>query len=311
LSDLKLFRIENGLAVELASSAVALEKHLQTMIEQNMGPLFGVRLLASEYSTGARHGGRMDSLGIDENGSPVIFEYKRSRDENVINQGLFYLDWLLDHRGEFTLLVMQRLGAAAAEEIDWSSPRLVCVARDFTRYDEHAVQQINRTVELVRYRDYDGKLLALELLTAVAGTPVAEPGAGAGLRAANRVQSGPAREKTVTQYLEQAPESLANVFADLDATLNAFGDDVQRTARKDYFAYKRLRNFACVEVHPRDHSLLVYLKVLPDSVDLEDGFTRDVRSIGHFGTGDLEIRIRDRTHLERASDSLLRSYQAS
>jgi hypothetical protein len=34
----------------------------------------------------------------DENGSPVIFEYKRSVNENVINQGLFYLNWLLDHR---------------------------------------------------------------------------------------------------------------------------------------------------------------------------------------------------------------------
>ena len=32
--------------------------------------------------------------GIDENCSPVIIEYKRALNENVINQGLFYLDWL-------------------------------------------------------------------------------------------------------------------------------------------------------------------------------------------------------------------------
>jgi predicted transport protein len=44
---------------------------------------------------------------------------------------------------------------------------------------------------------------------------------------------------------------------------------------------------------------------------LEDGFTRDVRSIGHFGTGDLEIRIWRRSDPDRASDLLLRSYQAS
>lgn len=307
MSDLKLFRIDDGAATELAGGGVALEKHLQTLIERNMEPLFGVRFLVSEHSTGVRHGGRIDSLGIDENGSPVIFEYKRSRDENVISQGLFYLDWLLDHRGEFTLLVMNRLGAAAAEEIDWSSPRLVCVAQDFTRYDEHAVQQINRTIELVRYRDYAGQLLALELLTAVRGAPIAEPGPGAGTRG----RSGVTQEKTVSQYLEQAPQSLQDLFADLDAALNAFGDDVQCTARKLYFAYKRMKNFACVEVHPRDHSLLVFVKVDPDSVDLEDGFTRDVRSIGHFGTGDLEIRIRNRSHLDRASDLLLRSYQAS
>jgi predicted transport protein len=311
VSDLKLFSISGGVASELLSTGVALEKHLQGLLERNMEALFGVRFLASEYSTGARHGGRIDSLGLDENGSPVIFEYKRSRDENVISQGLFYLDWLMDHRGEFTLLVMERLGAAAADDIDWSAPRLVCVAGDFTRYDEYAVQQINRTIELVRYRNYGGEFLALELLTAVAGDPIADadPGPSA------KKNSGPARratpQRTVTEHLNQAPDSLKNLFADLDATLEAFGDDVQMTARRFYFAYRRMKNFACVEVHPHDHSLRVFVKVDPVSVELEEGFTRDVRSIGHYGTGDLEIRIRDRVALDRASELLLRSYQGS
>jgi hypothetical protein len=86
-----------------------------------------------------KHSGRIDSLGLDENGSPVIFEYKRSVNENVINQSLFYLDWLLDHRAEFELLVMKNLSVQSAEQIDWSGPRLICVASDFTRYDEHAI----------------------------------------------------------------------------------------------------------------------------------------------------------------------------
>lgn len=119
MSDLKLFRIEGGLATELHGTSVALERSLQQVIERNMRTLFGVDLLASEYSTGLRHGGRMDSLGIDENYSPVIFEYKRAVNENVINQGLFYLDWLMDHRGDFSLLVHRKLGAAAADAIDW------------------------------------------------------------------------------------------------------------------------------------------------------------------------------------------------
>ena len=165
MSDLKLFRIDGGQASEIAGVAMALEKPLQMLIERNMEAFFGVRLIASEYGTGKKHGGRIDSLGLDENGSPVIFEYKRATNQNVINQGLFYLDWLLDHRAEFQLLVLRRFGAEVAESIDWTNPRLVCVAGDFTRYDEHAVLQINRSIELVRYRDYDGELLALELLT--------------------------------------------------------------------------------------------------------------------------------------------------
>ena len=60
----------------------------------------------------------MDSIGIDENNSPVIFEYKRSSSENVINQGLFYLDWLLDHKADFKLLVIEKLGMEVADQID-------------------------------------------------------------------------------------------------------------------------------------------------------------------------------------------------
>lgn len=76
---------------------MALEKSLQSLIDQNLDTFLGIRFLASEYSTGKTHGGRIDTLGIDENGCPCIIEYKRASNENVINQGLFYLDWLLDH----------------------------------------------------------------------------------------------------------------------------------------------------------------------------------------------------------------------
>lgn len=74
MSDLKLFRIAGGTAVELQGAALALERPLQTLIERNMEVFFGVRFVASEHSTGKKHGGRIDSLGMDENGSPVIFE---------------------------------------------------------------------------------------------------------------------------------------------------------------------------------------------------------------------------------------------
>ena len=86
------------------------EKELQTFVEQNMESLFGIRFLASEFTTSKQHGGRIDSLGLDENNSPVIIEYKWGEKDNIINQGLFYLDWLVDHKGDFQLLVQNKLG---------------------------------------------------------------------------------------------------------------------------------------------------------------------------------------------------------
>lgn len=308
MSDLQLFRITDGVAEPMAAGTVTLEKKLQTVIERNMETLFGVRFLASEFSTGRKHGGRIDSLGLDENGAPVIFEYKRAVNENVINQGLFYLDWLMDHRGDFTMLVHKVLGPAAAEDVDWSAPRLVCVAADFTRYDEHAIAQMGRSIELVRYRDFEGAYLALDLVGSVQGTAAAEPSVAPGKKP--KPSKSPAAA-TVSDLLAKAPEGLASLYADLDAHLTAMGDDVTRTTRKFYFAYRRMKNFACVEVHPSSGTLLVYAKVDPGSIALEQGFTRDVSSIGHFGTGDLEIRLSAADHLERALPLLQKSYDNS
>ncbi len=108
------------------------------------------------------HGGWIDLLGLDENDAPVVVEYQRGTDAGMINQGLFYLAWLMDHRAECGHLARERLGAAAVSRVRWSAPRLICVAGDFTRYGVHAVREHRRSIDLVRYRFYGEQLVGLE-----------------------------------------------------------------------------------------------------------------------------------------------------
>ena len=311
MTDLKLFRINGGRASELTSRSFALERNLQTLIEENMEVTFGVRYLASEYTTGKVHRGRIDSLGLDENGSPVIFEYKRTSNENVINQGLFYLDWLMDHKAEFQILVASRLGAATAENIDWSAPRLICVANDFTRYDEYAVRQIDRNVELVRYRDFGSDLLAIELVTSVSTETTATTRKASSV-SVPLAEAAPGRKssrgKTVTELLALADLELASLYEKFETFALSLGDDVVKNERSLYFAFRRLKNFACVEVHPTSKNLLVYLKLPPAQVELVEGFSRDVSKIGHFGTGDLELRISSTANWPLVEELTRRAY---
>jgi predicted transport protein len=293
MSDIKIFKIQNQTVNEIKGTSVALEKSLQDLMEKNLEEILGIRFLATEYTTGKTHGGRIDSLGIDENGCPVIIEYKRAMNENVINQGLFYLDWLMDHQAEFKLLVLEKL--SEKEEIDWSAPRLLCIAGDFTRYDEHAVQQINRNIELIRYRKFGEDLLLLDLVNA------------------SSAQNGPSIRgvKTVSDYLDKADKDQKDRFEALKDFLIGLGDDVQMKTLKHYFAFKRIKNFACVEIHTQTKQILVYAKVDPDSITLEKGFTRDMKNIWHFGSGDLEITISSDADLEKAKDLLIKSYEVS
>ncbi len=261
-----------------------------------METLLGVRFLASEYSTGPVHGGRIDSLGLDENGSPVIVEYKRGTDAGVINQGLFYLAWLMDHRAEFEYLVRDRLGVTAASQVLWSGPRLICVAGDFTRYDVHAVREHRRSIDLVRYRFFGSDLLGLETVASVSG----------GMQVARRARRG-AVAQAAAGVQGAAMVELAGA---VDEVLLGLGDGVNRVERKQYRAYQRLRNFACM-CPPQRSKLLVYLKVNPQDVDLVPDFTRDVSGVGHHGTGDLEVQLRTPKDVERARDLFRASFAAA
>ncbi len=118
-------------------------------------------------------------------------------------------------------------------------------------------------------------------------------------------------EKTVTEFLDQSSADLRARFEALKTYLLALGADTQMKPLKTYFAFKRIKNFACVEVHPQTRRLLAYVRVDPSSIQLEKGFTRDVHNIGHYGTGDLEITIRSDEDFELAKELLIKSYENS
>jgi len=297
MADIKLFDI-SGEVQELPSKQVALEKDLQKLLEENMFTFFGVTFLKSEYKI---TNGRMDSIGIDENNCPVIFEYKRSVNENVINQGLFYLDWLLDHKADFKLLVMDVLGKEKAANIDWSMPCVICIANDFTKFDEHAVNQMQRNIKLVRYRKFGDNLIAFEHLNAPQVQPIiyeepqTKPSSKSGWK-----------DKDFKQYFAEAGEKNQNIFYSIRDYVLSLGDDIAENQLKLYVAFKKAKNFVCVEVY--QSQILCHLKLNPDTVDLVPGFIEDVRTKGHWGTGDLRLIIKNVEDFEKAQHLIARAY---
>lgn len=296
MGDIKLFRIEDGNTHELEGESLAIEKSLQNIIEENSEELLGIKFLETEYTTGKKHGGRIDTLAIDENYCPVIIEYKRTTNENVINQGLFYLDWLLDHKAEFELIVMKKLGKDFSDKIDWSSPRLLCIAGGFTRYDEHAVKQINRNIELYRYKYFENTYLMLDLVNTT-------------FEVKNIIDVNKEKETYLNKQLKFSSEHLTNLYKELKEYLMNLGDDVQFKELKLYLAFKRIKNFVCMEILPNKQKLLLYVKVDVKNVAFEKGFIRDVTNIGHYGTGNLAIEIRNKEDIEKAKKYIEESYE--
>lgn len=102
------------------------EKSLQKLVEVNLQTIFNCRFVATEFSTGQQHAGRIDTLGLSEDNNPVIIEYKKVESSELITQSLFYLSWIHDHRGDFEIAVQKALGNTAA--VDWSDIRVICIA---------------------------------------------------------------------------------------------------------------------------------------------------------------------------------------
>lgn len=302
MATIRFFHKIYGIVHELPyRGPVPKERELQEFFEKHLRTLTGIYFLASEYSTGQRHGRRIDTLGIDERNRPVVIEYKRSQDDNVINQGLEYLDWLEGHQANFRELVRNTLGNERI--VDPGNPRLVCIASEFPRRDKVAARHCSRRIDLVRYRRYGDDFIALEWVYGGDGDKPARRSAGKGQAEVN----GDDPDYSRYPPWNKTREETRTLFVQLKTSVESFG-----SVRTD--AFKNEMSFKCLNAPGREKVIAyVYLRIrevrirlqiaekyLRD-IPLEDGFSRPSSYNGYR-----EITVRNDADIQRA-DPLLRA----
>jgi predicted transport protein len=203
------------------------------------------------------------------------------------------------------MLVNEKLGTEASASIDWSSPRLVCIAADFTKYDAHAVQQIGRDIQLIRYRMFGNDLLLFELANA---TSTGMRNAGSKVtKVIKTTVNKVSWDKSYAEMQELIADTSRELLASIEDYIISLGDDVQRKELKLYVAFKRIKNFASIVV--QKNKFLVYLNISPDLILPLPSFARDVRAVGHWATGDLELTITSASEFEMAKNLIRMAYE--
>lgn len=304
-----LYQLKQQKTQQVKPSSFKNEKQLQNLFESNLEELLGVRYVASEFTTGDRQRGRIDTLGIDQDGTPVIIEYKKTGKDNVINQGLFYLDWLVDHKGDFTLAAQEQLGKNI--DIDWSSPRLILVAESFSEYDKYAVNRIGANIQLWTYRKYGDDFLFLESIFATVSQKSPRKTKA---ETSEDIQDENLLEDedviyTLEHHLNEKSESTKFLFDTLRErifSLNSDGDIIEKP-NKIYLSYKHGKNFC--EVQIQANKLKIWLDI--PFADLNDPtkISRDVSKIGHHGTGTVETNLSDLSELDPVMNLIEQSYK--
>jgi predicted transport protein len=109
--------------------------------------------------------------------------------------------------------------------------------------------------------------------------------------------------------LASASAAVREIYEDIENYIMSLGDDIMQTSLKFYTAFRKSSNFVCAEVFT-DHVIL-HLKLDSKKFPFEKGFSRDVTKIGHYGTGNVELRIKTISDFEKAKPFIRRAYDAN
>jgi len=298
-----LFKIHNKTVKKIIIKNLDLEKNLQSLFETNLEELLNITFLAHEYSTS--FGGRIDTLGIDKNGSPVIIEYKKTQTVNVINQGLSYLRWLLDHKSDFEILCRNN---NVNIDIDWDSPRVLCIAENYNKFDLDTADILPINIELLRYRIYGDDILYLEPDNY---QKIKIPMSGIIRKNKNQKEKRETLQKTfsIDDHLNQANKETSSLFSTLREKITSLDENIIEEPKAKYIAYKTSTNF--VDVVIMRSSLKIFLNIKSGRLNDPSGLARDLtkpKPIGHWGNGDYEVKLEKKSDLEKVFNLIKQSY---
>lgn len=236
----------------------------------NLYNILGIKFLVKEYQI---PNGRIDTLGIDESGSPVIIEYKWKENDDVLSQGLFYLDWLRNNKPHFELIAKNILGNDT--EVLWSKPRVVLIAQGFNRYIKSAVRAI-QNVELKTYNVYEDNILQIENEY----SPYPEV-----IRATKPTveTTGEDAVYNLDYHLNKTSEDLKNKFEEMRDMLLQLPGVEEVVEQKTGITYRTTKSFTRFEF--RANSILILVREPKYTIDT-DGIVKDVTNNkwGYMGT---------------------------
>lgn len=246
-----LFNYQNGKLKKLKLTTFNMEKELQALVEKNLQEVMDMYFLQTEYMT--TMGGRIDTLAVDYNGAPVIIEYKKKQNENIINQALSYLKWLKSQKIEFfEMLINRTLGDKIPPHfsIDWKNPRVICIAESYNKYDTDMVEVLPIRIELYRFRYYENDIFSLEPVNISEQSSTQSPGGDSPVVIPEL--------GNIDDHLAKAPDQIKNLFYSLREEIFKIDESIIEKSTSEYVAYRMGKNFA--EVHVRHKYLILYLR---------------------------------------------------
>jgi len=299
-----LYKLSDRKVEPIKENAFKLEKDIQEIVEANLGSLFGLQLVRSEFQL---NGLRIDTLAFDKDANSfVIIEYKKDRHFSVVDQGMSYLGLMLNNKAEFILEYNEQCNASLKrDDVDWSQSKVMFVSPSFTNFQLDAINFKDLPIELWEVHRYINNTVRFDQhkpsQASASIKTVSKKGAV--------VEKITRQVKTYTEegHLKIADPRIAELYNRFKELVLAISPDIIVRPMKQYIAFRAKTNVSDVVVLKK--SLKIFLNLAKGKLDDPKKLARDVSTVGHWGNGDYQIQIISDDELEYIISFVRQSYK--
>lgn len=272
-----------------------LEKDLQRLFENNLEVITGLKLIKSEFIIKAQ---RFDTLAYDrDNRSFVIIEYKRERNFSVVDQGVSYLNLMLDNKAEFIVEYNESQEEnLKRSEVDWSQSKVIFVSPSFTDFQKQASNFRDLPIELWEIKQYEDDIVVVNPVKKSKSAPTIKTIQTASNSELEKI-SNEVKVYTEDTHLEGKPDPTRELYDTFKQSIFNLDSNIDIKPKKMEIGFTK-EGKIFTDICILKSSLKIWINLKRGTLDDPKKLARDVSSIGHWGNGDYEIIVADTKNLE-------------
>ena len=292
---MQLYHQQKDTLLGLKEKPFKLEKDIQKLFESNIEQITSFKFVKTEFSL---KNVRFDTLAFDEESkSFVIIEYKRDRNYSVVDQGVSYLNLMLEYKADFIVEYNESCNQnLKRDDVDWSQSKVIFVAPSFTSFQKQSSNFKDLPIELWEIKQFENDIIVINPIKKSSSAP-----------SIKQVQSSPnnteisnvVKEIVVydeDRFLQNKSDYIIELYNIYKEAILNLAPEIEALPLKWVMMFKIDRKFAYIEIQKKNLKLWINLK--KGQLDDSKGLARDVSSVGHAGNGDYELTITDTENLE-------------
>lgn len=294
---MKLFKITGEQLERITPEPFPLEKDIQSLVEKNTQPLFGLEFVKSELTVDKF---RLDTLCYDtESNAFVIIEYKKDKNFSVIDQGYTYLSLMLNNKAEFILEYNENMdGNLKRDDIDWSQSRILFVSHRFTSYQKHSVNFKDVPFELWEIQRYKGGVVGFlkhEAESTESIETTSHSNSSSAIQSVSKQVKVYTEEYHLTSSKSRPPE-INELYFKLKERIMGLGEDIEFKALAQTLQFKTTTSI--VDLILSNKAVLGIINLKKGELEDPRGIAEDISEKGHWGNGEYRIYIKPEEDIE-------------